>query len=146
MLRAETVARDLNSAHLNALLGMTRNYRAQAQALAPLQSSYKVQSQPAWIIKRAERSVSVEIQHKEHDEAKAKRIAALKADEMGYNLEILDTEFQIDHQKLTIYYISDEYVRFKELVNNIYKIYKMRIWMSSVNPQHPPTMCDSMFG
>ena len=138
MMDAERVARGLNSDQLNNLLDFTRHYVAQAAALRPLQSNYKIVSQPGWVIRRAESRYLLELQRKEHDETKAKRIAAGKAVEMGFPLEILDTEFQIDHQKLTIYYISSEYVRFKELVNNIYKIYKMRIWMSSINPQHPP--------
>ena len=142
MLEAERVARSLNSDQLNNLLNFSRTYAATAKSLAPLQSNFKVQSQPSWIIRRAEGRYLLDLQRKEHDETKAKRIAAQKADEMGFPLEILDTEFQIDHQKLTIYYISADYVRFKELVNNIYKIYKMRIWMSSVNPQHPPDMYD----
>lgn len=138
MMEAERIARDLNTEQLNHLLSFARTYAQQARSLAPLQSSYKLATQPGFIIRKAESRYAAALIQKEHDETKAKRIAATKAQETGFPLEILDTEFQIDHQKLTIYYISPEYVRFKELVNNIYKIYKMRIWMSSINPQHPP--------
>lgn len=144
MMEAERHARELNTEQLNHLLSFARQYVQQARSLAPLQSSYKLATQPGFIIRKAETRYAQALIQKEHDETKAKRIAATKAQEMGFPLEILDTEFQIDHQKLTIYYISPEYVRFKELVNNIYKIYKMRIWMSSINPQHPPQ--DFYFG
>ncbi|KAL9059719.1 MAG: hypothetical protein Q9162_001020 [Coniocarpon cinnabarinum] len=145
LLEAERLARSLNSDQLNNLLNFARTYVGQAKALSPLQSNYKASPQPGWIMRRAEGHYLLDLQRKEHDETKAKRIAAQKAEDMGFPLEILDTEFQIDHQKLTIYYISSEYVRFKELVNNIYKIYKMRIWMSSINPQHPHEASDDLW-
>lgn len=39
-----------------------------------------------------------------------------------------------DWQKLIFYYYADHYVNFKELVNDLYKLYKVRLWMSAVNP------------
>ena len=39
-----------------------------------------------------------------------------------------------DWNKLIFYYYADHYVNFKELVNDLYKLYKVRLWMSAVNP------------
>ena len=39
-----------------------------------------------------------------------------------------------DHHKLTYYYYADTYVNFNELVTDLFKQYKVRIWMSAVNP------------
>jgi hypothetical protein len=39
-----------------------------------------------------------------------------------------------DWQKLIFYYYADHYVNFKDLVNDLYKLYKVRLWMSAVNP------------
>jgi len=35
---------------------------------------------------------------------------------------------------LIFYYYADHYVNFKDLVNDLYKLYKVRLWMSAVNP------------
>ena len=41
---------------------------------------------------------------------------------------------QTEWQKLIFYYYADHYVNFKDLVNDLYKLYKVRLWMSAVNP------------
>jgi len=44
------------------------------------------------------------------------------------------TNFRSDYHKLTYYYYADSYVNFNELVTDLFKQYKVRIWMSAVNP------------
>jgi hypothetical protein len=39
-----------------------------------------------------------------------------------------------DYHKLTYYYYAESYVNFNELVTDLFKQYKVRIWMSAVNP------------
>lgn len=39
-----------------------------------------------------------------------------------------------DFQKLIFYYYADHYINFKDLVTELYRIYKTRVWMSAVNP------------
>jgi hypothetical protein len=39
-----------------------------------------------------------------------------------------------DYHKLTFFYYAEEYVNFNELVTDLFKQYKVRIWMSAVNP------------
>jgi hypothetical protein len=47
-------------------------------------------------------------------------------------LKIIDTEFQYDNAKLTVYYEATTYVVFQQLVREIYKVYKTRIWLEQV--------------
>lgn len=47
---------------------------------------------------------------------------------------VLIRSFSRDWQKLIFYYYADHYVNFKDLVNDLYKLYKVRLWMSAVNP------------
>jgi len=47
-------------------------------------------------------------------------------------LKIVDTEFQYDNAKLTVYYEATTYVVFQQLVREIYKVYKTRIWLEQV--------------
>ncbi|KAK5279807.1 hypothetical protein LTR40_007258 [Exophiala xenobiotica] len=49
-------------------------------------------------------------------------------------MEILDAEFQMDSKKLTFYYFADSYINFNNLVTDLFKVYKTRIWMSAINP------------
>lgn len=42
--------------------------------------------------------------------------------------------FNRDFQKLIFYYYADHYINFKDLITDLYRIYKTRIWLSAVNP------------
>lgn len=39
-----------------------------------------------------------------------------------------------DFQKLIFYYYADHYINFKDLITDLYRIYKTRIWLSAINP------------
>ncbi|KAF2812501.1 PSP1-domain-containing protein [Mytilinidion resinicola] len=87
------------------------------------------------IIRRVAATHEVQVlREKEGSEAKAKRICQAKVAEHGLNMEILDAEYQLDYKKLTFYYYADAYINFNELVTDLFKVYKTRIWMSAVNP------------
>lgn len=43
-----------------------------------------------------------------------------------------------DYKKLTFYYYADEYINFNDLVTDLFKVYKTRIWMSAINPASFP--------
>lgn len=53
--------------------------------------------------------------------------------EKGLRMEILDCEYQFDLKKITFFYKSDERVDFRDLLNGLYKVFKTRIWMCSVD-------------
>ncbi|KAJ9495146.1 hypothetical protein H2202_009396 [Exophiala xenobiotica] len=74
------------------------------------------------------------LKDKEGNEAKAKRVCQQKVVEHRLNMEILDAEFQMDSKKLTFYYFADSYINFNNLVTDLFKVYKTRIWMSAINP------------
>lgn len=44
-------------------------------------------------------------------------------------MEVCDAEWQFDHKKLTLYYTSRERVDFRELVRELFRTFKARIWM-----------------
>lgn len=87
------------------------------------------------LIKRLAQNHEIQnLNEKEGNEAKAKRVCMQKVKEHGLNMEILDAEFQMDWKKLTFYYFADAYINFNSLVTDLFKIYKTRIWMSAINP------------
>ncbi|GIZ42965.1 hypothetical protein CKM354_000621200 [Cercospora kikuchii] len=71
---------------------------------------------------------------KEGNEAKAKRTCQQKVQHLRLQMEILDAEWQWDFQKLIFYYYADHYINFKDLITELYRIYKTRIWLSAINP------------
>ncbi|KAI7064583.1 hypothetical protein KC327_g12125 [Hortaea werneckii] len=74
------------------------------------------------------------LSEKEGNEAKAKRACQQKVAHLQLQMEILDAEWQWDFQKLIFYYYADHYINFKDLITELYRIYKTRIWLSAVNP------------
>lgn len=139
VLEAEESARRLNTEHMHNLLSFVKVYKFAANRLQRFQlpSNYGQDLVYKSIVRKAGSHEKARLLDKEHDETKAKRIAEQKARERGLPMEILDAEFQADHGKLTIYFISEQYVVFKEFVDDMYKVYKMRVWMSSVNQAKP---------
>lgn len=139
VLEAEEIARQLNLDHLRNLLSFVKLFTTAANRLSRtyVQPSHGQDLVFKSIIRKAGQPEAKRLVEKEHDETKAKRIAEQKARERSLPMEILDAEFQADHGKLTIYYISEQYIVFKEFVDDMYKVYKMRVWMSSVNQVRP---------
>jgi hypothetical protein len=92
------------------------------------------ESKPKMIKRLAADHEIARLKEKEGQEAKAKRIGIQKAAEHSLPMEILDAEYQMDNHKLTYFYYADSYVNFNDLVTDLFKQYKVRIWMSAVNP------------
>jgi len=53
--------------------------------------------------------------------------------EMNLRMTVLDCEYQFDLNKITFFYKSDERIDFRELVKDLYKVFKTRIWMCSID-------------
>lgn len=49
------------------------------------------------------------------------------------DMELIDCEYQWDLNKITFYYISYARVDFRELVKELYSLYKTRIWMCALD-------------
>ncbi|CCE62141.1 hypothetical protein TPHA_0B04720 [Tetrapisispora phaffii CBS 4417] len=48
------------------------------------------------------------------------------------NITILNAEIQFDRKKLTFYYICDERNDFRDLIKELFKLYKTRIWLCAI--------------
>ena len=78
---------------------------------------------------------------KSQDEAKAMSICQSKIRQKNLPMEVVDAEYQWfvsffdivlhlrDRRKLTFYFVADRRIDFRELVRDLFKIYKTRIWM-----------------
>ncbi|KAF7691538.1 hypothetical protein CDIK_2521 [Cucumispora dikerogammari] len=55
-----------------------------------------------------------------------------KVENDKYPMKLLCAEYQWDMQKLTFFFSSPQTVDFRELVQELYKLFKVRIWMCSI--------------
>jgi hypothetical protein len=72
---------------------------------------------------------------KGEDEEKANQLCQAKIRSKKLPMEVVDAEYQWDRRKLTFYFVSDKRIDFRELVRELFKIYKTRIWMCAVQPR-----------
>ncbi|KAM0756221.1 PSP1-domain-containing protein [Meredithblackwellia eburnea MCA 4105] len=66
---------------------------------------------------------------KAQDEVKALALIRSKVLQKNLAMEVCDAEWQWDRRKLTFYYTSGNRVDFRELVRELFRLYKTRIWM-----------------
>ncbi|GAA5857515.1 hypothetical protein JCM5353_009031 [Sporobolomyces roseus] len=74
---------------------------------------------------------------KAQDEVKALQLVRGKVAQKGLPMEILDAEWQWDRRKLTFYYTADQRVDFRELVRELFRIWKTRVWLCCLDQQQP---------
>lgn len=102
--------------------------------LQAMASQHEAEIKPKMIRRLAQNHEIQVLRDKEGSEAKAKRVCQSKVVEHNLNMEILDAEYQLDFKKLTFYYFAESYINFNDLVTDLFKVYKTRIWMSAINP------------
>lgn len=92
--------------------------------------------------------------HKSQDEAKALAVCIAKARQKELPMEVVDAEYQWDRRRLTFYFVAHKRIDFRELVRELFKIYKTRIWMCAVDksrviprlPRSPSDMISPLSG
>lgn len=104
---------------------------------------------PKPIIGLAQHSETVQILNKKQDEEKACRLCLAKIASTSSALDknslsllslldlnqmkLVDAEYQFDRKKLIFYYSTSRRIDFRDLVRELFRIYKTRIWMCAVN-------------
>lgn len=108
----------------------------QAQHSEALNDLHRVNREihPKRIYRLAEPSEVAMLVTKSQDEAKALSVCQTKVRQKKLAMEVVDAEYQWDRRKLTFYFVADRRIDFRELVRDLFKIYKTRIWMCAVNP------------
>jgi len=66
------------------------------------------------------------------DELKALQLCQSKVRVKKLPMEVVDAEYQWDRRKLTFYFVADKRIDFRELVRELFRLYKTRIWMASL--------------
>lgn len=70
---------------------------------------------------------------KEEEEAELLKICRSKTLQRGLPMRVVDAEYQFDRHKLTFFFEASCRVDFRELVRDLFGIYKTRIWMQQID-------------
>lgn len=104
---------------------------ASKEPVAPL-----VACTPKQILRLASKSEIHQLYAKSADEQQAVRLCSQKTAERNLDMVIVDAEYQWDRRKLTFFYVADQRVDFRDLVRDLFRTYKTRIWMCAVGIDH----------
>ncbi|KAI1314800.1 hypothetical protein EDD11_001677 [Mortierella claussenii] len=118
---------------------------AEAAAMAAQQDGQRAPKEihPKRIFRPALPSEISQLVHKNQDEIKAMMVCQTKVRQKKLPMEVVDAEYQwydemlltnLDRRKLTFYFHAEHRIDFRELVRDLFKIYKTRIWMYAVSP------------
>ncbi|CAD6884933.1 unnamed protein product [Tilletia laevis] len=66
---------------------------------------------------------------KAQDEERALQLCRTKVSQRGLPMSVVAAEMQWDRRKLTFYYTASARVDFRDLVKELFRLYKTRIWM-----------------
>lgn len=88
---------------------------------------------PKQILRFAQPTEIQQILSKQTDEEKAIKTCSAKVQEKGLAMAVLDAEYQWDRRKLTFFYSASYRIDFRDLVRDLFRIYKTRIWMCAVH-------------
>ncbi|KIY65529.1 PSP1-domain-containing protein [Cylindrobasidium torrendii FP15055 ss-10] len=87
---------------------------------------------PKVIFSKATRADIEALGAKTADEQRALDVCRMKVKGRKLPMEVVDAEYQWDRHKLTFYYVTEKRIDFRELVRELFRLYKTRIWMSSL--------------
>jgi hypothetical protein len=73
------------------------------------------------------------LQIKQEEEEELLKLCRSKALQKDLRMNVIDAEYQYDRHKLTFFFEAEGRVDFRELVRELFSIYKTRIWMQQID-------------
>lgn len=73
------------------------------------------------------------LQLKREEEDELLKVCRTKARQRGLAMNVVDAEYQFDRHKLTFFFEAEGRIDFRELVRDLFSIYKTRIWMQQLD-------------
>ncbi|KII86307.1 hypothetical protein PLICRDRAFT_43902 [Plicaturopsis crispa FD-325 SS-3] len=95
-------------------------------------SGGKKEINPKMIYGKAQGQDTQLLATKIQDEVKALQLCQSKVRQKKLPMEVIDAEYQWDRRKLTFYFVAERRIDFRELVRELFRLYKTRIWMASL--------------
>jgi len=84
------------------------------------------------LLRRALKSELDQLPRKAKAEAEAMEFCRAKVKERALPMTVVDAEYQFDHRKLTFYFEADRRIDFRELVRDLFAVYRTRIWLQQL--------------
>jgi hypothetical protein len=78
------------------------------------------------------------LQMKREEEEELLKICRTKVRQRGLPMTVVDAEYQFDRHKLTFFFEAEGRIDFRELVRDLFSIYKTRIWMQQLDKNSSP--------
>jgi len=75
---------------------------------------------------------------KREEEEELLKICCTKVRQRGLPMSVVDAEYQFDRNKLTFFFQAEGRVDFRELVRDLFSMYKTRIWMQQLDKNGSP--------
>lgn len=70
---------------------------------------------------------------KREEEEELLKICSTKVRQRGLPMSVVDAEYQFDRNKLTFFFQAEGRIDFRELVRDLFSMYKTRIWMEQID-------------
>jgi hypothetical protein len=77
-----------------------------------------------------------QLKQKADEESKAVNVCLRKTKQRRLPMMVRDAEYQFDRNKLVFYFTADHRIDFRELVRDLFAVYKTRIWMQQISTQN----------
>jgi len=101
----------------------------QVTEITTVQPRYPV---PLKIVRRATQKDMEAFQQKQRKEQVVQRQVQALAESLELGVSIVDTEFQFDNNKLTVYFAGRAQIDFRKLQRGLYRDHRCRIWLSNM--------------
>mmetsp|Transcript_34562 Transcript_34562/g.63801 ORF Transcript_34562/g.63801 Transcript_34562/m.63801 type:complete len:321 (+) Transcript_34562:1-963(+) len=75
---------------------------------------------------------------KREEEEELLKICRTKVRQRGLPMSVVDAEYQFDRNKLTFFFQAEGRIDFRELVRDLFSMYKTRIWMQQLDKNGSP--------
>merc|ERR1712129_191221 len=79
---------------------------------------------------------------KREEEEELLKICCTKVRQRGLPMTVVDAEYQFDRNKLTFFFQAEGRIDFRELVRDLFSMYKTRIWMQQLDKNGSPDEAD----
>jgi len=76
---------------------------------------------------------------KREEEEELLKICRTKVRQRGLPMNVVDAEYQFDRHKLTFFFEAEGRIDFRELVRDLFSMYKTRIWMQQLDKNNCST-------
>jgi len=95
---------------------------------------------PCRVLRRASHAAFTAFETAKAKEATTTKAIQKLSESIGLGIKIVDTEFQMDSNKLTVFFSSKIFVDFRKLQRSLFRDYRCRIWLvnwAEVRPYTP---------